>query len=201
MRHIRKNIEIKNTPRERVFDYINTPANLLTVWPSLTEISNVERSPEGRQSYDWVYRMVGLPFKGHSATVEMMEPRLLVVRNEGGIPEHVPLDLREGRSRHTHRGRHRVRGAGTGGRQARRGGGREAERARGPDLAREPEGHAGDVFFAECGDSQASANVGIAVTMSELCAVSSSSSSVSRLPRPSRNRDLRGLLRWATPQE
>lgn len=86
MRHIRKNIEIKNTPRERVFDYINTPANLLTVWPSLTEISNVERSPDGRQSYDWVYRMVGLPFKGHSATVEMDEPRLLVVRNEGGIP-------------------------------------------------------------------------------------------------------------------
>jgi carbon monoxide dehydrogenase subunit G len=85
MKHISKSLEI-NAPAERIFDFINTPANFLTVWPSMSEVSNVQRAADGRQTWDWVYKMVGFPFKGHSKTTDMEKPTRLTVENAGGIP-------------------------------------------------------------------------------------------------------------------
>jgi uncharacterized membrane protein len=85
MKHITKSIEI-NAPAERVFDFVTNPVNLPSVWPSLTEVSNVERSADGRHSFDWVYRMAGFPFKGHSTTTEIETGARMTSQNEGGIP-------------------------------------------------------------------------------------------------------------------
>jgi uncharacterized protein YndB with AHSA1/START domain len=85
MRHLSKSIEI-NAPVERVFEFITTPTSLPSVWPSMTEVSNVQRTADGRHSFDWVYKMAGFPFKGHSKTTELETPTLSVVKNEGGIP-------------------------------------------------------------------------------------------------------------------
>jgi ligand-binding SRPBCC domain-containing protein len=85
MKHISKSIEI-NAPVERVFDFITTPMNLLGVWPSMAEITNVQRSADGRHSFDWVYKMAGLPFKGHSETTDVEMPVRSVVKNTGGVP-------------------------------------------------------------------------------------------------------------------
>jgi uncharacterized membrane protein len=85
MKHISKSIEI-NAPVERVYDFITTPTNLPSVWPSMAEITNVQRSADGSHSFDWVYRMVGIPFKGHSKTTDVEKNVRSVVKNEGGIP-------------------------------------------------------------------------------------------------------------------
>lgn len=85
MKHISKSIEI-NAPVERVFDFITTPMNLLSVWPSMAEITNVQRSADGKHSFDWVYKMAGIPFKGHSATTDVEMPVRSIVQNTGGVP-------------------------------------------------------------------------------------------------------------------
>jgi carbon monoxide dehydrogenase subunit G len=85
MKHISKSIEI-NAPVERVFDFVTNPPNLLSVWPSMSEISNVQRAADGKHSFDWVYRMAGIPFKGHSETTDVERPGRSNVKNTGGIP-------------------------------------------------------------------------------------------------------------------
>ena len=85
MKHISKSIEI-NASAERVFEFITNPVNLPGVWPSMTEVSNVKRTADGRHEFDWVYRMAGFPFKGHSKTIDLEHGVRSTVQNEGGIP-------------------------------------------------------------------------------------------------------------------
>lgn len=85
MRRYSSSIEI-DAPVERVFDFVITPTNLPGVWPSMIDVSNVKRAQDGRYSFDWTYKMVGVPFKGHSETLEYTPSTLSFVRNAGGIP-------------------------------------------------------------------------------------------------------------------
>lgn len=75
-----------DAPLERVFDYVTHPENLLEIWPSMQEVSNVQRSPDGSHSFDWVYKMVGFRFKGHAETTHVEAGKRAVVKNESGIP-------------------------------------------------------------------------------------------------------------------
>jgi uncharacterized membrane protein len=85
MAKVSKSVRIE-TPVERVYQYLNDPQNLPEIWPSLMEVSNVEAKPDGRHSYDWVYKMAGLNFKGHSDTSELEAGKHVVIKNEKGIP-------------------------------------------------------------------------------------------------------------------
>jgi uncharacterized membrane protein len=84
MPSFRKSIEIK-APISEVFDFMAAPEHLPEIWPSLIEVSNVEMKPDGGHSYDWVYKMAGMRFQGHSETTEVQKERLAVVKNEKGI--------------------------------------------------------------------------------------------------------------------
>jgi len=84
MLSIKKSIEIK-APASEVFKFITTPENLPVVWPSMMEVSNVTMNPNGLQAFDWVYKMAGIHFHGHSDTVEIKPDQLLVMKNEKGI--------------------------------------------------------------------------------------------------------------------
>jgi uncharacterized protein YndB with AHSA1/START domain len=46
---VEKTIAI-NAPIEKVFAYVDEPANLLEVWPSLVDVKDVERLPSGGSS-------------------------------------------------------------------------------------------------------------------------------------------------------
>ncbi len=85
MRTMQKSMEI-NATAERVFDYVSDPKNLPGIWPSLVEVSSVERKPDGWHSFSWIYKMAGLHFRGQAKTTEIDRPKFYKVHNEGGIP-------------------------------------------------------------------------------------------------------------------
>jgi len=50
-----------NVPVEKVFNYLEDPLNLPEIWPSLVEVIEVQRTPEGVGStYRWVYKLAGI---------------------------------------------------------------------------------------------------------------------------------------------
>ena len=85
MRTIRRSVEI-SAPVEEVFEFMTQPENLPSIWPSMVEVKNVTRAPDGAHSFDWTYKMAGIKFRGHAATVDVERNRRTVVRNDKGIP-------------------------------------------------------------------------------------------------------------------
>jgi uncharacterized protein YndB with AHSA1/START domain len=81
----RKTVEI-HAPVAQVFDYLCEPTNLPEIWPSVLEVSNVERNQDGSCSFDWTYKMAGMRFPGH-CTQKVVSPQEYVeAQNRGGIP-------------------------------------------------------------------------------------------------------------------
>lgn len=76
---------IVNAPVEKVFAFVDDPSNLPSVWPSLEQITNVERQPSGGASDDFVYKMGGMRFKGHSEPVEYVPNQRIATRSKTGI--------------------------------------------------------------------------------------------------------------------
>jgi uncharacterized protein YndB with AHSA1/START domain len=74
-----------HAPVERVFAFVGEPANLPLVWPSLLEVKNVKPVTGGGYDFDWVYRMAGVRFRGHSELVEFEKDRRIVTRSANGI--------------------------------------------------------------------------------------------------------------------
>jgi len=85
MHKIQRTIEIK-APVQRVYDFLNQPTNLPSIWPNMVSVSNIVAKPGGAHDFDWVYKMIGVPFKGHSKVEEAQPAKLARYRNEGGIP-------------------------------------------------------------------------------------------------------------------
>ena len=85
MATISKSISIK-APVDRVFAYLIHPEHLPEIWPSLVEVTHVKTKPDGAHSYDWLYKMAGIKFRGHAETVQVEHDKLVVVKNETGIP-------------------------------------------------------------------------------------------------------------------
>lgn len=75
MEKIRKIVSIK-APLNKVYDYVTTPENFLEIWPSMVEVTDVKRSADGAHSFNWVYKMGGIHFKGHANTIEVSRTRV-----------------------------------------------------------------------------------------------------------------------------
>jgi uncharacterized protein YndB with AHSA1/START domain len=75
-----------DAPVERVWEYVDDPAHLPEIWPSMVEVKDVETLPEGGHRYHWLYKMAGMRFEGESETVEIQPQKHIVQRNEGEIP-------------------------------------------------------------------------------------------------------------------
>lgn len=71
---------------DRVFDFATRPNNLPGIWPSLVEVSNVERREDGWHAFDWTYKMLGVRFHGNARTVRIEPNAYVEVLNAGGIP-------------------------------------------------------------------------------------------------------------------
>ncbi len=85
MAKIHRTITI-TAPPEKVYAYVTDPENLPVFWPSMVEVSNAKKEANGGVSFDWVYKMAGIRFKGHSNPVEVTPNRHATMRNDGGIP-------------------------------------------------------------------------------------------------------------------
>lgn len=75
-----------DAPVEKVFAYYSDPQNLPEVWPSLLEVTDVERDADGHpRRFGWVYKMAGMRFSGTTENTEFEPNRRYVAESKGGI--------------------------------------------------------------------------------------------------------------------
>ena len=74
-----------NAPAEKIFDYIAVPANLLEIWPSMVDASDVQILPNGGSKFKWTYKMAGMRLEGISEDIEYIPPRKTVSKTTGGV--------------------------------------------------------------------------------------------------------------------
>lgn len=84
MARIEKSITIQALP-ERVFAYVEEPGNIPEYWPSLSEVKDVERLPNGGYKYRWTYKLAGVPFEGSTETTEFIANHRTVSESTGGV--------------------------------------------------------------------------------------------------------------------
>lgn len=82
---IKKSIRI-DAPVSRVFDFASNPENMPAFWPSMVEVTDVKRGADGGYAFDWVYKMAGVRFRGHSDPLAHEKDSLVVTRSKKGIP-------------------------------------------------------------------------------------------------------------------
>ena len=83
-----------NAPVEKVFAYINDPANLPEIWPSMIEAMDIERLPNGGNRFRWAYKMAGMRFEGSSEDTECVANERVVSETKGGIESTIAWVLR-----------------------------------------------------------------------------------------------------------
>ena len=84
MAKVKKTITI-NAPVEKVFGYVSEPTNLPEIWPSLVEVKDVQRLPNGGTSNRWVYKMAGIRLEGTSEDTEYVPNQRRVAKTKGGV--------------------------------------------------------------------------------------------------------------------
>jgi uncharacterized membrane protein len=84
MKKIRKTVSIK-APLNLIYEYMTHPENLPEIWPSMVEVTHTTRKADGSHSFDWIYKMAGMHFRGHAVTIEVKQNERVVVKNEKGI--------------------------------------------------------------------------------------------------------------------
>ena len=74
-----------NAPVKKIFDYLSEPTNQPEIWPSLIEIKDVQRLPDGKTKNRWVYKMAGIRLEGTSEGVESVANQRIVSKTKGGV--------------------------------------------------------------------------------------------------------------------
>jgi uncharacterized membrane protein len=81
---IDKDITI-NVPQEQVFGFFEDPTHFPEIFPSLIEVKDLEKLPEGGYKYHWVYKLAGFKFEGETETTEFVPPKMIVDKTRGEI--------------------------------------------------------------------------------------------------------------------
>jgi len=84
MAEVVKSVSI-GAPVDQVFAYMSEPANQVEIWPSIIEVSDVKRLPDGGYTHDWVYKMAGVRLKGSTRTLEFVPNQRFVEETKGGL--------------------------------------------------------------------------------------------------------------------
>lgn len=74
-----------NAPVEKVFQFVEDPANFPEVWPSMVDVSDIEEMPAGGRKFNWVYKMAGMKLEGMSETTAYEQNRRIISETKGGI--------------------------------------------------------------------------------------------------------------------
>jgi len=81
---IDKDITI-DVPPERVFGFFEDPKHFPEIFPSLIEVTDVEKLATGGYRYHWVYSLAGFKFEGETETTEFVPKKTIVDRTKGEI--------------------------------------------------------------------------------------------------------------------
>ena len=92
MATVKKSITI-NVPADMIFGYINTPTNLLEVWPSFVEARDVQSLPNGGHSFRWTYKMAGMRLEGATEDTEVIANQRVVSKSKGGVDSTITWTL------------------------------------------------------------------------------------------------------------
>ena len=84
MATIHKSLTVQ-APAAKIFSYVNNPVNLPEFWPSVIEVKDITKLPNGGNSFGWVYKMAGRRFEGTSEDTEYVENERTVTESKGGI--------------------------------------------------------------------------------------------------------------------
>jgi uncharacterized membrane protein len=84
MLKLHKEIVVK-APVGTVFAYMEKPENLPQIWPSLYEVSKVEKISNGGHRFAWLYNMIGMPIKGTTETFRFENRKLIVDKATGDV--------------------------------------------------------------------------------------------------------------------
>ena len=84
MAKVSKTVTI-NAPAEKIYGYVGEPENMPEFWPSLMEISDVQKLPNGGNSNKWVYKMAGIRLEGTSEDTERVPNERIVSKTKGGV--------------------------------------------------------------------------------------------------------------------
>lgn len=84
MTTLKKSIVV-NAPIEKVFDYLNDPVSTLEYWPSMVDVRDIQKLPNGGNKFRWTYKMAGIRLEGTSEDAEIILNRKLVSKSTGGI--------------------------------------------------------------------------------------------------------------------
>jgi uncharacterized membrane protein len=71
-------------PVHEVFEYIDEPAHLPEIWPSLYEVKDVKFTPQERK-FQWLYNFAGKRFAGKTETIEHVQDERIVEKTFGDI--------------------------------------------------------------------------------------------------------------------
>jgi uncharacterized membrane protein len=72
-------------PIKEVFAYLEKPANLPQIWPSLFEVRDVKTLPQGGHSFAWYYNLAGKKVQGTTQTFEYVPGQRIVDKTVGDI--------------------------------------------------------------------------------------------------------------------
>jgi uncharacterized membrane protein len=84
MLKLHKKIVVK-APVDKVFGYVEKPENLPQIWPSLYEVSEVEKIPSGGHRFMWLYNMIGTPIKGTTETYKFEDRKFIFDKATGDV--------------------------------------------------------------------------------------------------------------------
>jgi carbon monoxide dehydrogenase subunit G len=84
METVEKSIIINARP-EKVFEYIDDPMNDPEWMIGMVEVHEVEGLRGVGRHFHWTFKMVGIPLKGQSTTIEHVPNRRTVTESQGGV--------------------------------------------------------------------------------------------------------------------
>ena len=90
MAKLSKSISIQ-APVEQVFAYLTDPHNQVEIWPSIVEVSDVVRLPDGGYTHGWVYKMAGVHLTGSTRTLEFVPNQRFVEETKQAVVD-IPDD-------------------------------------------------------------------------------------------------------------
>ena len=73
-----------NAPVEKVFAYIDDPANGMGCLPSLTDVRDITGQGVGKR-WKWTYKMMGLPLEGEAEVIEHIPNQRCIAKTTGSI--------------------------------------------------------------------------------------------------------------------
>ena len=82
-------------PAEKVFQYLEDKNHFPEFWPSMLEVSDVHKLPNGGSHFHWVYKMAGVRFEGDTDEIEYIPNKRMVGRNLKGIDRTITWQLED----------------------------------------------------------------------------------------------------------